>query len=480
MIWELEQVEIPEKYNYNDQPEERETPLCRVEREIKDILDRNTIPIKVKTSIKEVLEKSTLPEKVKGEMKEILDKRALLESIIMDTKLEHYKIQQDAETGSRDVNIEQPVRIEGPTPYPEVPARLPDLFFDPEPWSSLPPKYQKKPEEPVRLLNGCESNARMKANSHAYSTCPTIWEEFTDREGVLQSGGADTESPLRDQNGARVAHLEAVDPHEETHAERSIAPTSPLPSIGQPRQGAWKYSEGAKKQMQLSSKEFGMKACGQKAIQEEQMQLSNCSMESLASSVTLGPHLELPYRKRNSALKSVTAGFNKITQSIANYGGVPQPRRSRSRVDRLSNDEHRLADQVLRYVLDAYISKAVGDLVDFTTEPAADGGDPAPSKSTPGSDSAATPSSNGDASKKRRRGHGKEYSKSNGLPRQDGDEPDSDDDEDSPKRNKGKVAKIRASGRRLRCPFYSNDPEKYGSNQACSSGLGFPDMSKLM
>jgi len=57
---------------------------------------------------------------------------------------------------------------------------------------------------------------------------------------------------------------------------------------------------------------------------------------------------------------------------------------------------------------------------------------------------------------------------------------DGDDEDDDRKRGK----KLKSSDgnlprRRLRCPFYLNDPRKYGIYQACSSGMGFEDMARL-
>lgn len=53
----------------------------------------------------------------------------------------------------------------------------------------------------------------------------------------------------------------------------------------------------------------------------------------------------------------------------------------------------------------------------------------------------------------------------------------SDDDRRKPKR--GKIPANGKPERRLRCPFYLHDPEKYGSTHACSSGKGFSDLTRL-
>lgn len=54
------------------------------------------------------------------------------------------------------------------------------------------------------------------------------------------------------------------------------------------------------------------------------------------------------------------------------------------------------------------------------------------------------------------------------------------DEEDQRKPKRPKASGGQSVPQRLRCPFYSSDPQKHELNQACSSGLGFPDMAKLM
>jgi hypothetical protein len=63
----------------------------------------------------------------------------------------------------------------------------------------------------------------------------------------------------------------------------------------------------------------------------------------------------------------------------------------------------------------------------------------------------------------------------------DGGESSSEDDDndDRRRRKKGKGNIDRVPHLGLRCPFYLRDPEKYAQIQACSSGRGFADMSRL-
>ena len=80
---------------------------------------------------------------------------------------------------------------------------------------------------------------------------------------------------------------------------------------------------------------------------------------------------------------------------------------------------------------------------------------------------------NGGRTHKRHREGGKEPG--------DGDEGSDEDDEDND-RKRGKKPKSSDGNlprRRLRCPFYLNNPRKYGTYQACSSGMGFEDMARL-
>lgn len=57
---------------------------------------------------------------------------------------------------------------------------------------------------------------------------------------------------------------------------------------------------------------------------------------------------------------------------------------------------------------------------------------------------------------------------------------DGDDEDDDRRRGKKPRSNDRNSPRkRLRCPFYLNNPIKYGTYQACSSGMGFEDMGRL-
>jgi hypothetical protein len=56
----------------------------------------------------------------------------------------------------------------------------------------------------------------------------------------------------------------------------------------------------------------------------------------------------------------------------------------------------------------------------------------------------------------------------------------SDYEDERPKPKKGRGGYCVSSQKQLRCPFFLNDPERYGSGAACSGGKGFPDMSKLM
>jgi hypothetical protein len=57
----------------------------------------------------------------------------------------------------------------------------------------------------------------------------------------------------------------------------------------------------------------------------------------------------------------------------------------------------------------------------------------------------------------------------------DGDE--SDEDEDRPKKKTEKFSPDRSSHRRLKCPFFQRQPEKY--TKAACRGRGFADMAKL-
>ena len=56
---------------------------------------------------------------------------------------------------------------------------------------------------------------------------------------------------------------------------------------------------------------------------------------------------------------------------------------------------------------------------------------------------------------------------------------DDDDDRRRKKRGKGPIGRESHLGL-LRCPFYIRDPERYAQIQACSSGKGFANISRLM
>lgn len=82
-----------------------------------------------------------------------------------------------------------------------------------------------------------------------------------------------------------------------------------------------------------------------------------------------------------------------------------------------------------------------------------------------------TQQSHGNAPRKRCQGAEKDLN--------DGGDDSGDDEDDPRKKKKPKVADDPMLRRRLRCPFYLWDPKKYGHLQACSSGMGFEDMSRL-
>jgi hypothetical protein len=61
----------------------------------------------------------------------------------------------------------------------------------------------------------------------------------------------------------------------------------------------------------------------------------------------------------------------------------------------------------------------------------------------------------------------------------DEEEEDGDESDDDTRKRRKLGHPDQAINGRLRCPFYSNNPTKFEKEQACSSGLGFPDMVKL-
>lgn len=74
-------------------------------------------------------------------------------------------------------------------------------------------------------------------------------------------------------------------------------------------------------------------------------------------------------------------------------------------------------------------------------------------------------------------GHAKR-NRDGGKDPDDGDDSDESDDDDR-KNKKARYDDEGPSRRRLRCPFYLKDPKKYGVSQACSSGMGFEDMTRV-
>ena len=62
----------------------------------------------------------------------------------------------------------------------------------------------------------------------------------------------------------------------------------------------------------------------------------------------------------------------------------------------------------------------------------------------------------------------------------DGHDNEESDEDERRKRRKGKKPLREEAPKPLRCPFFSNDPEKYGSIAACSGGKGFPSIPTLM
>ncbi|KAJ4299236.1 hypothetical protein N0V90_004480 [Kalmusia sp. IMI 367209] len=92
---------------------------------------------------------------------------------------------------------------------------------------------------------------------------------------------------------------------------------------------------------------------------------------------------------------------------------------------------------------------------------------------------ASAPNRTGSQSLKQNRGTKKRQLRRGKKPDGYGDSSEDDSDDDAPKRKKCGPADAKEPRRRLRCPFYLHNPKKYGTMQACSSGMGFEDMSRL-
>ncbi|KAF2109567.1 hypothetical protein BDV96DRAFT_669759 [Lophiotrema nucula] len=94
-------------------------------------------------------------------------------------------------------------------------------------------------------------------------------------------------------------------------------------------------------------------------------------------------------------------------------------------------------------------------------------------------DTGTVPTASTSKSRKRQRQFRKGATGGGNDPDDSGDDHDGDGSDDDDRKGKDAGFFDRASSKRLRCPFFMNDPERFGSIQACSSGLGFMDMPKL-
>jgi hypothetical protein len=161
---------------------------------------------------------------------------------------------------------------------------------------------------------------------------------------------------------------------------------------------------------------------------------------------------------------------------------VAQEQRDSSAVS--SDDESEEASEECEVHLEGALSSAMNvvknlllrELLEYTLPDATDAVDGPGASTSGGTGSSASSSLASSSSRNSQTPQRSKRSRGDGRDPGDGDG-DNSDDEDRPKKKGGRGLGDRFPQRRLKCPFYQRQPEKY--TKAACRGTGFADMAKL-